>query len=100
MGERVALVTGASRGIGRAIALRLAAGGVTVYLGYRQNRAAAEEVARLAGEAGGRGIPCQADLEDPAAVQAMFDQVRAGHGVLDVFVADGGLTLVSGPVTL
>lgn len=92
MAGRVALVTGGSRGIGRASALRLAAAGMTVYIGYKQNEEAAAEAARLAGEAGGRGIPVRADLEDGEAVRAMFARIRAEAGGLDVLLANAAAT--------
>lgn len=92
MERKVALVTGGSRGIGRAVVLRLAGQGARVYIGFKQNEAAAAEVAEAARAAGGEGIPLQADLEDPAAVRAMFDQVRAGSGALDLLVANAAAT--------
>lgn len=95
MHRKVALVTGGSRGIGRAVALRLAALGQTVYIGYKQNQAAAEEVVAAAAhlvERGGRVIPCQADLEDPAAVAAMFERIRSEQGALDYLVANAAAT--------
>ncbi|MFZ5817489.1 MAG: SDR family oxidoreductase [Bacillota bacterium] len=88
----VALVTGGSRGIGRAVALRLAARGHTVYIGYKQNREAALEVARLAAEAGGRGIPVQADLEDAEAVRAMIGRIGQEEGRLEILVANAAAT--------
>jgi enoyl-[acyl-carrier protein] reductase III len=92
MSNRVALITGASRGIGRAIALRLGAEGATVFLGYKQNHEAAREAAEAVSRAGGTGIPLQADLEDLDAVQAMFDQVAARAGGLDLLVANAAAT--------
>jgi len=89
MSGKIALVTGGSRGIGRAIALRLAEAGHTVYIGYKQNHAAAAEVAA---QGGGRVIPCQADLEDPAAVAAMCARIRAEAGALDWLVANAAAT--------
>jgi enoyl-[acyl-carrier protein] reductase III len=92
MAGRIALVTGGTRGIGRAVALRLAAAGATVYIGYKQNEAAAAEVAAAAAAAGGKAIPCRADLEDPAAVAAMVDRVRTEAGALDCLVANAAAT--------
>ena len=95
--SRVALVTGGARGIGRAVALRLAASGHTVYIGYKQNQAAADEVVRAAGAVGGstagrRVIAVQADLEDPAAVAAMFDRICTEQGALDYLVSNAAAT--------
>jgi 3-oxoacyl-[acyl-carrier protein] reductase len=80
---RTALVTGASRGIGRAIALELARAGAVVVLGYRAAAAEAEAVAR---EAGGRAI--QADVSDPVDARRLVDEV----GEIDVLVNNAGLT--------
>lgn len=92
MAGRIALVTGGSRGIGRAVALRLAAAGDTVYLNYKRNEEAAQETAALAAASRGRAIPCRADLEDPAAVAALFARVQAEAGALDVLVANAAAT--------
>jgi enoyl-[acyl-carrier protein] reductase III len=92
MQSKVAVVTGGSRGIGRAVVLRLADAGATVYIGYKQNHAAAQEVADLAAQAGGRGIPVQADMEEPAAVAALFERVRQEVGHLDILVANAAAT--------
>jgi 3-oxoacyl-[acyl-carrier protein] reductase len=78
-----ALVTGASRGIGRAIAVELARAGAVVTLSYRTG---ADEAAALATEIGGRAV--QADVSDPASAQALVDEA----GDLDVLVNNAGVT--------
>jgi 3-oxoacyl-[acyl-carrier protein] reductase len=80
---RVALVTGASRGIGRAIAIELAGAGAQVVVGYRSGRDEAEEVAS---EIGGRAV--QADVGDPEEAARLVDEA----GELDVLVNNAGLT--------
>jgi len=83
---RVALVTGASRNIGRAIALALAGAGAAVIVNTRQARAAAESVVREIEAAGGTALPVLADVTDEAAVAAMVDKAVKGFGRLDIVV--------------
>jgi len=80
---RLALVTGASRGIGRAIAEELARAGATVVLGYRTGQAEAEE---LAGAIGGRAV--QADVSDPDSARALVEEA----GDVDILVNNAGVT--------
>jgi 3-oxoacyl-[acyl-carrier protein] reductase len=80
---KTALVTGASRGIGRAIAVELAAAGASVVVGYRSGRDEAEEVAK---EIGGRAV--QADVSDAASALALVEAA----GDLDILVNNAGLT--------
>jgi 3-oxoacyl-[acyl-carrier protein] reductase len=80
---KTALVTGASRGIGRAIALELARGGASVVVGYRAGAEEAEEVAR---EAGGRAV--RADVSDPGDARRLVEEA----GELDILVNNAGLT--------
>lgn len=93
---KTALVTGGSRGIGRAIAERLAKEGATVALTYNANKAGAEEVVAAIGRDGGRVFALQADLVDAAAIPAMFAALdgelveRTGSTVLDVLVNNAG----------
>jgi enoyl-[acyl-carrier protein] reductase III len=84
----VVLVTGSSRGIGRALALTLARAGATVVVHHRRNDALADEVLAEVRAAGADGMAVRADLEDPDAIAAMFDAVEAAYGRLDGFVAN------------
>jgi 3-oxoacyl-[acyl-carrier protein] reductase len=92
-----ALVTGASRGIGRVIAMRLAERGVRVALHYRSNREAAEAtLAQLAGT--GHGI-FAADLADPAATTRLWQEIIERWGAIDVLVNNAGLYVEHAPLT-
>jgi 3-oxoacyl-[acyl-carrier protein] reductase len=82
----VALVTGASRGIGRAIAIGLAKEGVSVAVNYQSRRDAAEEVAREITGAGGKAIVVKADVSKDAEVKSMVDQVVEKWGTIDILV--------------
>ena len=83
---RVALVTGGGRGIGRAIAERLAAAGAAVVVNYLRDDAAAEATAKACRAAGGDALPWRADMTDAEAVAAMARGVDAEFGRLDVLV--------------
>lgn len=89
--NRIALVTGASRGIGAAIARRLAADGYTVVINYAGSVAPAEELASEIEKAGGRALTVQADVSDAAAVARMFDSAEAAFGGIDVLVNNAGI---------
>jgi 3-oxoacyl-[acyl-carrier protein] reductase len=89
--NKVALVTGASRGIGAAIAERLAADGFTVVINYAGSVGEAEALAGKIEKAGGRAITAQADVSDPAAVGRMFDAADAALGGVDVLVNNAGI---------
>lgn len=88
---KAALVTGASRGIGRACALRLARDGYAVAVNYAHNASEAEEVLRLIEAEGGRGMLCQADVSDPNAVKTMMREVVKSFGQLDLLVNNAGI---------
>ena len=89
---QVALITGSSRGIGRAIALRLAREGADVVIHYRRQTAAAEATAAAVAAVGRRGVVVQADLGDTAAVRQLFARVEEAFGRLDIFVANAAAT--------
>jgi 3-oxoacyl-[acyl-carrier protein] reductase len=86
MKNRTALITGASRGIGRAIALRLAASGSNVAVNYRSSDSAASEVVRQIEAMGGQAIMVQADVSDSGQVRAMAAHVLQRFGRIDILV--------------
>lgn len=89
--NQVAIVTGASRGIGAAIAERLAQDGFTVVVNYAGNAELAEALARKIEAAGGRALTAKADVSDPAAVKRMFDAAETAFGGVDVLVNNAGV---------
>jgi len=88
---KVAIVTGASRGIGAAIAERLAADGFTVVINYAGSAAEAEALADKIEKAGGHAITAQADVSNSAAVSRMFDMADTAFGGVDVLVNNAGI---------
>lgn len=89
--NKVALVTGASGGIGAETARRLARDGFTVIVNYAGSVGPAEAVVREIEAAGGKALSAQADVSDPAAVRRLFDQAEAAFGGVDVLVNNAGL---------
>jgi 3-oxoacyl-[acyl-carrier protein] reductase len=89
--NRVAIVTGASRGIGAAVAERLAADGFTVVINYSGDTKSAEALAKKIEAKGGRALTAKADVSDPGAVRGMFDAAEAAFGGVDVLVNNAGI---------
>jgi 3-oxoacyl-[acyl-carrier protein] reductase len=93
---RIALVTGASRGIGRAIALSLAAVGADVAVNYRERADAAAEVVDAIRATGRRSIAVRADVSDATAVAGMIETIGRDLGPVDVLVNNAGLAIIRG----
>jgi 3-oxoacyl-[acyl-carrier protein] reductase len=89
---QVALVTGASRGIGRAIALELASAGANVIVNYANSPEAAEDVVRQITQAGGTAWAHRANVADDDEVEAMVREIMVRHGRIDVLVNNAGIT--------
>jgi 3-oxoacyl-[acyl-carrier protein] reductase len=89
--NKVAIVTGASRGIGAAVAERLGRDGFVVVINYAGDAKPAEALARKIETAGGRALTARADVSDPAAVRGMFDAAEAAFGGVDVLVNNAGI---------
>ncbi len=89
---KTAIVTGGSRGIGRAIALRLAEEGANVAVIYAGNTAAAEETQKAIAAQGGQSIAIQCDVANEEAVTAMVKQVKEQFGSVDILVNNAGIT--------
>ena len=88
-----ALVTGGSRGIGRAIAARLAANGAAVVINYSGSRQSAEEAVRDVVAKSGKALAIQADVSKPAEVRRLFGEAEKAIGPLDVVIANAGVYL-------
>ncbi|WP_245489069.1 SDR family NAD(P)-dependent oxidoreductase, partial [Mesorhizobium sp. M7D.F.Ca.US.004.03.1.1] len=92
---RTAIVTGASKGIGAAIAQRLARDGVAVVVNYARGRAEAEELVRSIEAGGGKAIAVQADIADPNGLAALFDAGEKAFGGIDILVNNAGIMKTS-----
>jgi 3-oxoacyl-[acyl-carrier protein] reductase len=93
LNSRVALVTGASRGIGKAIALALARAGANVAVNYRERKAEAEETAAAIKSLGGKSVAFQADVSKAKAVTDLVQHVEAALGPIDILVNNAGIAL-------
>ena len=95
--EKTAIVTGASGGIGREVALRLARDGFAVVVGYAGNTARADDVVAKIEAAGGRALAVQADVADAADVERLFRSTLGAFGRIDVVVNSAGI-MPMGPI--
>ncbi len=93
LNQKVAIVTGGSRGIGRATAEVLAAQGAKVVIGYASNEAAAREAAAAIESAGGTAEIAALDVSDSAAAERVIGDVAKRHGRLDILVANAGIAI-------
>ncbi|MBF0865535.1 MAG: SDR family oxidoreductase [Gluconobacter potus] len=89
--RKVAIVTGSSRGIGAAIATRLAKDGLAIVVNYAGNAASAEELVAKIRQTGGEAIAVKADVSDSAAVSTLFDETEKAFGGVDVLVNNAGI---------
>ena len=95
---KMAIVTGSSRGLGRAIALAFAREGADVLVNYAGREDAAKEVAAAIESLGRRALPCRADVSNAAQVREMVDAAVAAFGRVDILVNNAGITLVKSPL--
>ena len=89
--SKAAIVTGSSRGIGAAVALRLARDGMAVTINYSGDVVPADALASKITAGGGRAIPVKADVSDPRAVAALFDETERAFGRVDALVNNAGV---------
>ncbi|WP_417281109.1 SDR family NAD(P)-dependent oxidoreductase, partial [Celeribacter sp.] len=92
---KTALVTGASRGIGAAIATRLAKDGFNVIVNYSGSEGAAAKVVADIEKSGGKAVAAQADVADSAAVKRLFDLAESAFGGVDVLINNAGIMKLS-----
>jgi 3-oxoacyl-[acyl-carrier protein] reductase len=92
---KVALITGASRGLGRAMAIRFAQEGAAVAINYCKNQDAAEEVRKIIVSAGGKGTAVQADVAKSDQVQRMVETVLKMYGSIDILVNNAGIVVTA-----
>ncbi|QCX74666.1 Glucose 1-dehydrogenase 2 [Streptomyces sp. YIM 121038] len=95
---KTALVTGSSKGIGRAIALRFAEKGADIVINYSRDKSAADEVQKAAEEYGVRAVSVQADVSRVPQIELLFQEALSAFGQIDVVVANAGIEEVNIPV--
>jgi 3-oxoacyl-[acyl-carrier protein] reductase len=89
--NKVAIVTGASRGIGAAVAERLAKDGFAVIVNYSGDAKSADALVKKIEGSGGQALAVKADVSDPAAVRALFEKTEAAFGGVDVLINNAGI---------
>jgi len=92
LAEKVALVTGAGRGIGREIAMRLAKDGATIVVHYASSKAGADETVSAIEAMGGKAVAYQADIAKRGEVVALFEQIDRNPGRIDIIVNNSGVS--------
>lgn len=97
--NKVALITGSSRGLGKAIAERYAALGANIVVNYAGNKAAADEVVSNIKAMGVKVISVQADMSKVADIERLFAEAKKAFGKIDIVVANAGIEMVETPVT-
>ena len=99
LNNKVALITGSARGLGKAIAERYAAMGANIVINYSRDKASAEEVLSNITAMGVKAISVQADVSKVADLERLFSEAIAAFGKIDIVVANAGIELVETPVT-
>ena len=91
LSDKIALVTGASKGIGRETAKQLAQAGATVIINYNRSKEKAEEIIKEITDAGNKADMFQADVSNPDEVKALFDHIRDKYNRIDILVNNAGI---------
>lgn len=99
LANKVALITGSSRGLGQAIAERYAALGASIVVNYTKGKEAAEQVVSTITAMGVRAIAVQADVSKVVDVERLFAEAKSAFGKIDIVVANAGIELVETPAT-
>jgi 3-oxoacyl-[acyl-carrier protein] reductase len=99
LNNKVALITGSARGLGKAIAERYAAMGADIVINYSRDKASAEEVVSNITAMGVKVIAVRADVSKVADLERLFAEAVAAFGKIDIVVANAGIELVETPVT-
>ncbi|MDJ1504347.1 SDR family oxidoreductase [Xanthocytophaga agilis] len=97
--NKVALITGSARGLGKAIAERYAALGANIVINYSKDKVAAEEVVSTIAAMGVKVIAVQADVSKVTELERLFEEAKKAFGKIDIVVANAGIELVETPVT-
>ena len=97
--NKVALITGSARGLGKAIAERYAALGADIVINYSRDKASAEEVVNNITAMGARVIAVQADVSKVADIKRLFEEAIKAFGKIDIVIANAGIEMVETPVT-